>query len=80
MTLKPRFDNILGKYQRKPWFRFITPSNEHLASDDALDLVDKLLRHVILYCTYVKCVSFNFTYFFMEDRVIEFVSLMNMQI
>lgn len=49
MTLSHRFDNILGRYQRKPWFRFITPSNEHLVSDDALDLVDKLLRFLMLY-------------------------------
>lgn len=57
MTLKPRFDNVLGKYQRKPWFRFITPSNEHLVSDDALDLVDKLLRYVILYLRVICLLS-----------------------
>lgn len=34
----------LSKYPRKPWQRFIHADNEHLASPEALDLVDKLLR------------------------------------
>lgn len=35
----------LGYYNRRPWKRFINESNQHLVSDEFLDLVDKLLRY-----------------------------------
>merc|ERR1711981_1446498 len=37
LELDPHFDGILGRHSRKPWQRFITPENQHLVSDDALD-------------------------------------------
>jgi casein kinase II subunit alpha len=49
ITLSSRYDNILGTYERKPWFLFIDEDNRHLATDDALDLMDKLLRYTMLH-------------------------------
>ena len=31
-------------YPRKPWSSFITPDNRHLATSDAVDLLDNLLQ------------------------------------
>lgn len=35
----------LGYYNRRPWKRFISEKNQHLVSDEFLDLIDKLLRY-----------------------------------
>eukprot|EP01038_Epipyxis_sp_PR26KG_P016727 gene16727-22882_t len=45
LDLDPHFDGILNTHTKKPWIRFVTPENQHLISDDALDFVDKLLRY-----------------------------------
>ncbi|KAJ6619992.1 kinase-like domain-containing protein [Mycena sp. CBHHK59/15] len=37
-------EDLLGSYPARPWARFVTPENRHLASADALDFVDRLLR------------------------------------
>eukprot|EP01123_Difflugia_compressa_P009884 TRINITY_DN342_c0_g1_i2.p1 TRINITY_DN342_c0_g1~~TRINITY_DN342_c0_g1_i2.p1 ORF type:complete len:366 (+),score=55.92 TRINITY_DN342_c0_g1_i2:11-1108(+) len=37
--------NSLGKQIQRPWHTFITSENAHLATPDALDLLDKLLRY-----------------------------------
>lgn len=34
---------MIGKHTKKHWSRFITPENQHLASGDAIDLIDKML-------------------------------------
>jgi len=44
LTLDSAFDDIMGNYSRKPWEKFITTSNRHLVSDEALDFLDKLLQ------------------------------------
>ena len=54
LELDSQFEGILGQYARKPWSRFITPDNQHLISEEALDLVSKLLRYV--YCRYAVVV------------------------
>ncbi|KAJ7462385.1 kinase-like domain-containing protein [Mycena galericulata] len=38
-------DNLLVNYPKQPWTRFITAENRHLASVDAMDFLDKLLRY-----------------------------------
>jgi len=43
LSLDPQYEGLLGTYQRKPWKKFVTDENRHLVSDDALDLLDKLL-------------------------------------
>ena len=45
LELDPHFDGILGRHSRKPWNRFVTAENQHLVSEEALDLVNKLLRY-----------------------------------
>ena len=45
LELDPHFDGILGRHSKKPWVRFINTENQHLVSDEAIDLVGKLLRY-----------------------------------
>jgi len=45
LQLDSHFDNLLGKFSRKPWTKFIAPENEALVSDDAIDFLDHLLRY-----------------------------------
>ncbi|WFD31046.1 hypothetical protein MSPP1_002076 [Malassezia sp. CBS 17886] len=45
IDLDPHYDGILGRYQRKPWVRFVTPENQRFISDEAIDFLDKLLRY-----------------------------------
>lgn len=45
LELDPHFDGVLGRHSRKPWNRFVTAENQHLVSEEALDLVNKLLRY-----------------------------------
>eukprot|EP00825_Cyclidium_porcatum_P007695 TRINITY_DN13864_c0_g1_i4.p1 TRINITY_DN13864_c0_g1~~TRINITY_DN13864_c0_g1_i4.p1 ORF type:complete len:345 (+),score=51.30 TRINITY_DN13864_c0_g1_i4:261-1295(+) len=42
-TLDSAYENVLNKHQQKPWKSFITDENKHLTSDDALDLISKML-------------------------------------
>ncbi|CCH40666.1 Casein kinase II subunit alpha [Wickerhamomyces ciferrii] len=35
----------LGQYTKRPWVRFINPSNEHLVDDETINFIDKLLRY-----------------------------------
>jgi casein kinase II subunit alpha len=45
LTLDSHFDNIMGKFAKKPFSKFITPENEHLVSAEALDFLEGLLRY-----------------------------------
>uniref|UniRef100_A0A914ZYA4 Casein kinase II subunit alpha n=1 Tax=Parascaris univalens TaxID=6257 RepID=A0A914ZYA4_PARUN len=45
IELDASFDDILGCHSRKSWHRFTNRENRHLATPDALDLLDKLLRY-----------------------------------
>ena len=47
LELDPHFDGILGRHSKKPWVRFVNAENQHLVSDEAVDLVGKLLRCMI---------------------------------
>jgi casein kinase II subunit alpha len=44
LELDPHFDGLLAAHTKKPWSRFTTPENQHLISDEAIDLVDHLLK------------------------------------
>lgn len=44
LKLGPEYDD-LGHYTRRPWTRFINANNQHLISDEFLDIIDKLLRY-----------------------------------
>jgi casein kinase II subunit alpha len=39
------FNRCLPRYPRKPWTRFITSENQRYISNEAIDLLDKLLRY-----------------------------------
>jgi len=43
LVLDAQFDDILGTYPRRSWESFVTPTNKHLVSDEAIDLLGKLL-------------------------------------
>ena len=43
LELDGNFMSLLGSHQRKPWERFITEDNKLLATDDALDLLNRML-------------------------------------
>jgi len=45
VTLDSHYDDILGTHQKKSWHKFITSQNEHLVSEEALDLLSKMLRY-----------------------------------
>jgi casein kinase II subunit alpha len=45
LELDPHFDGILGRNPPKPWSRFVTAENQHLVSDEAIDLVSHLLKY-----------------------------------
>jgi casein kinase II subunit alpha len=45
LELDPQFDGLIGRHQKKPWQKFITPENQHLCSDEAVEFVGSLLRY-----------------------------------
>jgi serine/threonine protein kinase len=45
LELDRSFDGVLGRHPRKPWTKFVTPENAHLASPEAMDFIDHVLRY-----------------------------------
>lgn len=45
IDLDAQFDDILGRYPRKPWSRFVSSENQRYISSEAIDFLDKLLRY-----------------------------------
>ncbi|KAI8917990.1 kinase-like domain-containing protein [Entophlyctis helioformis] len=45
IELDEHFDEILGRYPRKPWESFVNAENRRYIFPEALDLLDKLLRY-----------------------------------
>jgi casein kinase II subunit alpha len=43
LELDPHFDDVLGRHSRKAWAKFVTSENHHLANQEAIDLIDRLL-------------------------------------
>lgn len=41
--LDPQIDEMLGRYSRKAWTKFVHSENQHLVSDEVIDLIDKML-------------------------------------
>lgn len=55
LELDPTVEGMLASHSKKNWVRFVTAENQHLVSDAAMDLVDKLLRfaeRIINLCNY----------------------------
>lgn len=45
IELDKQYDDILGRYPRKAWQRFVNADNQRYASPEAIDFLDKLLRY-----------------------------------
>lgn len=45
IQLDPHFLSLIGRHTRKAWKKFVTPENKNIATNDAIDLLDKLLRY-----------------------------------
>ena len=45
VTLDAHYNDILGQHSKKPWHKFVNTQNEHLVSEEALDLLAKMLRY-----------------------------------
>jgi casein kinase II subunit alpha len=45
IELDPQYDDILGRFPRKPWHSFVSADNQRFVSNDAIDFLDKLLRY-----------------------------------
>ncbi|KAG7697866.1 hypothetical protein KL930_000079 [Ogataea haglerorum] len=44
LTLGPQYED-LGHYMKRQWIRYVNQNNQHLVSDECLDLIDKILRY-----------------------------------
>ncbi|RWA10186.1 hypothetical protein EKO27_g4924 [Xylaria grammica] len=45
IELDAQYDDILGRFQKKPWHSFVNPENQRFVSNEAIDFLDKLLRY-----------------------------------
>ncbi|PWN32601.1 Pkinase-domain-containing protein [Meira miltonrushii] len=46
IDLDPELDDVLsGRWQRRPWSRFVTTENQRYISNESIDFLDKLLRY-----------------------------------
>lgn len=45
LTLDPHYQDVQIKYPRRAWNKYITEDNAHLVTDQAIDLLDKMLRY-----------------------------------
>lgn len=45
IELDQQYDDILGRFTKKPWHSFINAENQRFVSNEAIDFLDKLLRY-----------------------------------
>lgn len=45
IELGEEYEGGLGHYARRPWSRFINANNEHLITEECVDLIDRVLRY-----------------------------------
>ncbi|GAA5885872.1 hypothetical protein JCM3774_005809 [Rhodotorula dairenensis] len=45
LDLDAEFEARIGTHPRKPWAKFVTSDNQHLVSNEAIDLIDRLLQY-----------------------------------
>ncbi|GAA5894102.1 hypothetical protein JCM6882_007984 [Rhodosporidiobolus microsporus] len=45
IDLDPEYDDLLGRHSRKPWSRFVTSDNQKYVSNEAINLLDRLLQY-----------------------------------
>lgn len=45
IELDAQYDDILGRFQKKPWHSFVNSENQRFVTNEAIDFLDKLLRY-----------------------------------
>jgi serine/threonine protein kinase len=45
IELDAQYDDILGRFQKKPWHSFVNAENQRFVTNEAIDFLDKLLRY-----------------------------------
>lgn len=45
IELDAQYDDVLGRFPKKPWHSFVTAENQRFVSNEAIDFLDKLLRY-----------------------------------
>ncbi|KAK3362682.1 casein kinase II [Lasiosphaeria hispida] len=45
IELDAQYDDILGRFPKKPWHSFVNSENQRFVSNEAIDFLDKLLRY-----------------------------------
>jgi len=45
VQLDSHYDDILGTHPKKPWSKFVTSQNDQLVTDEAIDLLSKMLKY-----------------------------------
>jgi casein kinase II subunit alpha len=45
IELDTQYDDILGRFQKKPWHSFVNSENQRFVTSEAIDFLDKLLRY-----------------------------------
>jgi casein kinase II subunit alpha len=45
IELDAQYDDILGRFQKKPWHSFVNTDNQRFVTNEAIDFLDKLLRY-----------------------------------
>jgi casein kinase II subunit alpha len=64
IELDAQYDDILGRFPKKPWHSFVTSENQRFVSNEAIDFLDKLLR----YDHQVRCSSLAFFFVYLFRR------------
>lgn len=54
IELDSQYDDILGRFQKKPWHSFVNSENQKFVSNEAIDFLDKLLRYDHMVCSQVS--------------------------
>lgn len=45
IELDTQYDDVLGRFQKKPWHSFVNADNQRFVTSEAIDFLDKLLRY-----------------------------------
>lgn len=59
IELDAQYDDILGRFQKKPWHSFVNADNQRFVSNEAIDFLDKLLRYDHQVCLFVLLASYH---------------------
>lgn len=63
IELDAQYDDILGRFQKKPWHSFVNADNQRFVSNEAIDFLDKLLRYDHQVCSVTRVIGFSLLIF-----------------